>query len=233
MSRMASAISWSRRTSATPPVAPVRTGNAHPAPTKSSPIGSHPPSVDLHEGALDGDHGPRLELRRRVCVDADRCALDRHGRRTLGVELHALEIDGTATTVDLHPGVGLHGDLAGLEVQVPGGGDLVVARCALGLDLDGPIGVDRELRVGLGYLEDVLVVSGLEEDAVAAAGLLREREPVAGAGDEVPAIDLPGRLVDDRHRSVRGLVHSVVEPAEEVRAAEVPLLEGHEHLVAD
>src|SRR6266851_3276754 len=207
MSRMASAISWSRRTSATPPVAPVRTGNAHPAPTKSSPIGSRPPSVDLHEGALD----------------ADRCALDRHGRRTLGVELHALEIDGTATTVDLHPGVGLHGDLAGLEVQVPDSGDLEVARCALGLDLDGPIGVDRELRVGLGHLEDVLVVSGLEEDAVAAAGLLREREPVAGAGDEVPAIDLPGRLVDDRHRSVRGLVHSVVEPAEEVRAAEVPL----------
>src|SRR6266576_1102352 len=78
MRRIASAISRSLDTRAMPPVGPVRTGKAPPAPTKSS-LTARVPSVDLDQRALDGDHGPALELGSGVAVDADVGTLDRDG----------------------------------------------------------------------------------------------------------------------------------------------------------
>src|SRR2546421_10945189 len=98
MRRIASAISRSLDTRAMSPVGPVRSGKAHPAPTKSSFTCAKFLSVDLDQRTLDGDHGPALELRSGIGVDADVGPLDRNGGRPLGVDLDALDLDVAAST---------------------------------------------------------------------------------------------------------------------------------------
>src|SRR2546426_7593680 len=98
MRRIASAISRPLDTRAMPRVGPVRPGKAHPAPTKSS-LTARVPSVDLDQRALDGDHGPALELGSGVGVDADVGTLDRDGGSPLDVDLHALDLDVAAAAV--------------------------------------------------------------------------------------------------------------------------------------
>ena len=121
--------------------------------------------------------------------------------------------------------------LAALEFEL--GAGRVDDDAALALDQDLAVAVQGDLGVHRVHLQLQLVAGAGQRDALGAAVLVDQVDPVAAAGHHRSPVDRAGTAVDQLRAAGRWGVDAVVQPAEHVGPADVALLEDDQHLVTD
>src|SRR6185312_10175368 len=219
ISLIASSISRSRTTRATPPVASVASGKAHPAPTKSIPAMSvsrrsarwvrRPRSARRRRtGRRSGrpdhpgvsgripDPGSRWHTRHVPLVDLDQRTLDGHD--PAGLDLGArltLQLGRAALERQLAVGLHVHAPATAVDLDAVGGGDRHLAALEFqlaggGVDHDPTLALDQDLAVAVhGDLGIHRVHLQLQ---LVARGGQRDALGAAVLVDQVDAVATPG-----------------------------------------